>query len=103
MTRTRAGPPRWGDAAGSKGICLSASPSDTPSPQKDQAQIVARHGAAALRLVPPAPPPRPRRLEIRISAADHRTPYGHTRPIRLTHDDLDELIAVAVRMEGRRP
>jgi len=59
-------------------------------------------GAPHLRLVPAAPPPRPRRLDVRISVADHRTPYGRTRPFRLTHDDLDELIAVAMRME-RRP
>ena len=55
-----------------------------------------------LRLVPPAPrsPPR-RRIEVRITAADHRTPYCRSRPFRLTHDALDELIAIATRMERR--
>jgi hypothetical protein len=55
-----------------------------------------------LRLVPPAPLPRPRRIEIRISAADRRTPIGRTRPFRLTPDDLDELIAAATRLEWRQ-
>jgi hypothetical protein len=53
-----------------------------------------------LRLVPPEP--RPRRLEVRINAIEARYPYGRSRVFRLTHDDLDELIAVALRME-RRP
>jgi hypothetical protein len=56
-----------------------------------------------LRLVPPAPPPRPRRrIEVRIAAADWRAPYGRSRAFRLTHDDLDELIAFALRLEARR-
>jgi len=54
-----------------------------------------------LRLVPPVPAPR-RRLSVRISVLDGRAPYCRSRPFRLTHDDLDELIAVAMRMEGRR-
>jgi hypothetical protein len=60
-------------------------------------------------LFPPRPrlrlvekPPRPRPLEVRISAADGRSAFGRSRAFRLTHDDLDELIAVAMRME-RRP
>jgi hypothetical protein len=60
------------------------------------------HRRSPLRIVPPAPPPpRPRRFEIRISASDKRTPIGRTRPFRLTRDDFDELIAVAMRMERR--
>ena len=47
------------------------------------------------------PPPRPRQIDVRISAFDPRTPYGRSRAFRLTHDDLDELIAVAMRMEQR--
>ena len=54
-----------------------------------------------LRLVPPPSPPRPRRLEVRITVADGRSPYGRSRVFRLAHDDLDELIAVAMRMERR--
>ena len=54
-----------------------------------------------LRLVPPAPAPR-RCLSVRISVLDGRSAFGRSRAFRLTHDDLDELIAVALRME-RRP
>ncbi len=57
-------------------------------------------GAPHLRLVP-RPPPRPRRLEVRISVADGRAPIGRSRAFRLTHDDLDDLIAIAMRMERR--
>jgi hypothetical protein len=53
-----------------------------------------------LRLVQPSP--RPRRLEVRINATEARYPYGRTRPFRLAHDELDELIAVALRLETRR-
>jgi hypothetical protein len=41
------------------------------------------------------------RFEVRITAADVRAPYGRSRAFRLTHDDLDELIAVSMRMERR--
>jgi hypothetical protein len=54
-----------------------------------------------LRLIPPSPPPRPRRLEVRFHVFDGRAPYGRSRAFRLTHDDLDELIDVAMRMERR--
>jgi len=53
-----------------------------------------------LRLVPPAPAPR-RRLAVRISVLDGRSAFGRSRAFRLTHDDLDELIAVATRLERR--
>jgi hypothetical protein len=52
-------------------------------------------------LVPRAPQPRPRRLGVRIAAADGRSPVGRSRVFRLAHDELDELIAVAMRMERR--
>ena len=55
-----------------------------------------------LRLVPPAPPPRPRRIEVRISARDGTAPYGRSRPFRLTENDVEILIAAAMRMEARR-
>jgi hypothetical protein len=45
--------------------------------------------------------PQPRRLEVRIAAADGRSPFGRSRAFRLTQDDLDELIAVAMRIERR--
>jgi hypothetical protein len=68
------------------------------SPSQGPAQAISRD----LRLVPPAPPPRPRRLEVQISVRDGRAPIGRSRPLRLTHDDLDELIDAAIRMERRR-
>jgi hypothetical protein len=54
-----------------------------------------------LRVVPSAPAPR-RRLSVRINVLDGRAPYGRSRAFRLTPDDLDELIAVAMRMERRQ-
>jgi hypothetical protein len=53
-----------------------------------------------LHLVPPAPAPR-RRLAVRINVLDGRSAFGRSRAFHLTHDDLDELIAVAMRMERR--
>jgi hypothetical protein len=55
-----------------------------------------------LRLVPPARPPRPRRLDVRISATDGRAPYGRSRIFRLHERDIDELVDIATRMEARR-
>jgi hypothetical protein len=54
-----------------------------------------------LRLVPPPSPPRPRRLEIRISVADARGPYGRTRIFRLSEHDFEQLIVTAERFEAR--
>jgi hypothetical protein len=42
------------------------------------------------------------RFEVRIAVADGRAPYGRSRAFRLTHDELDELIAVAMRIERRQ-
>jgi hypothetical protein len=53
-----------------------------------------------LRLVPPEPHPR-RRLAVRINVLDGRLAFGRSCAFRLTHDELDELIAVAARMEQR--
>jgi hypothetical protein len=55
-----------------------------------------------LRLVPPAPPPRPRRLEVRLHVLDGRCPYGRAGPFRIVERDIDELIAFALRQEARR-
>jgi hypothetical protein len=55
-----------------------------------------------LRLVPPTSPPRPRRLEVRISVADGRAPFGRTRLFRLSDRNLQELIDTALRLEARR-
>jgi hypothetical protein len=53
-----------------------------------------------LRLVPPAPAPR-RRLAVRINVLDGRSAFGRSRAFHLSHDEHDELIAVAMRMERR--
>jgi hypothetical protein len=58
------------------------------------------HPRPHLRLVPPEPPPR-HRLAVLISVLDGRSAFGRSRVFRLTHDDLDELIAFATRMERR--
>ena len=71
-------------------------PNTTP-PQKYQGLI--RETKRLLRLVPQSPPPRPRRLDVRISVADGRSPIGRAGPFRLTRDELDELIAAAMRLE----
>lgn len=55
-----------------------------------------------LRLVRPPSPPRPRRLEVRISVADGRAPFGRTRLFRLSDRNLQELIDTALRLEARR-
>jgi hypothetical protein len=56
--------------------------------------------APRLHLVPPSQAPR-RCLTVRIDVLDGRSAFGRSRPFRLTHDDLDELIAVAMRMVRR--
>jgi hypothetical protein len=50
-----------------------------------------------LRLVPPEPAPR-HRLAVRISVLDGHSAFGRSRVFRLAHNELDELIAVAMRM-----
>jgi hypothetical protein len=55
---------------------------------------------ARLRLV--ASSPRPRRIEVRFHVIDGRAAYGRSRVFRLAESDIDELIAVVTRMEGRR-
>jgi hypothetical protein len=57
--------------------------------------------AGHLRLVPKAPPPRPRHLEVRIIAADGRKPHGRSRAFLLTLDELFELIAHIEMIEER--
>jgi hypothetical protein len=56
-------------------------------------------GAAVLRLVPRS---RPQRIDVRISAADGRAPFGRSKLFHLHERDLAELVAVAERMEARR-
>jgi hypothetical protein len=59
-------------------------------------------GASHLRLVPPPSPPRPRRLDVRIAVSAARLPILRTRIFHLAENDIDELIAVVMRMERRR-
>ena len=113
--------PRPGGGSGDHGMssfCGDDLQATTTRQSPTQAQnLVRRSGARPpLRLVlgtlptnatksgPPPQPPRPRRhlLAVRISAFAGSAPHCRSRPFRLTHDDLDELIAVAMRMEGRR-
>jgi hypothetical protein len=54
-----------------------------------------------LQLVP-APPPRPRRLDVRIVVSAPRLPIGRSRAFRLTESDIELLIAAAMRLEARR-
>jgi hypothetical protein len=61
------------------------------------------NGQRHLRLVEPPPPQARRRYEARIVVSSARIPIGRSRVFRLAHNELDELIAVAMRMEGRRP
>jgi hypothetical protein len=55
-----------------------------------------------LRLVPP-PPPQPRlRYEVRIAVSAARTPIARTRIFRLSENDIQLLIAAAMRLEACR-
>ncbi|MDQ6869837.1 MAG: hypothetical protein M3178_16320 [Pseudomonadota bacterium] len=54
-----------------------------------------------LHLVPPAPAPR-RLFAVRINVLDGRSSFGRSRAFRLAHDELDELINVALQLEARR-
>jgi hypothetical protein len=103
--------PRCGAETGlEETSCLSADyPKIAPNRPRTQAIIAAieepdRARArlkylARLRLVvPPASPPR-RRLAARISVLDGRVAFGRSRAFRLAESDIDELIAIAQRME----
>ena len=46
-------------------------------------------------------PPEPRRLAVRITAAAGRGPFGRTRPFRLDHEALVQLLEYAERLENR--
>jgi hypothetical protein len=94
MTQTRTRP---GEAGPGNAVCLGGErvPGSTTLP-KYQAPSSIR---AVLRLVPPSP--RPRRLLVWFHVLDDRAPYGRAGPFKLTHDELNELIAVTARMEGR--
>ncbi len=67
------------------------------SPNQGHAQHLK---CARLRLVQPAPPPRPRRIDIRISAFHGRSPIGRSRAFYLSDRGLDALIMHAARLEA---
>jgi hypothetical protein len=46
------------------------------------------------------PPSRPRRIDVRIAAADGRAPIGRSRIFRVTAVALDLLLQLATRLEG---
>jgi hypothetical protein len=46
--------------------------------------------------------PRPRRIDVRISAADGRSPIGRTRPLKLIEPDIERLVDFALRLEARQ-
>ena len=62
---------------------------DAPSPRHPHLRIVSRQA-----------PPR-RRLAVRINVLDGHSAFGRSRVFRLHECDLDELVAIAGRMERR--
>jgi hypothetical protein len=54
-----------------------------------------------LQLVSAPPPLRLGRHEVRIVVSAARLPIGRTRVFRLAESDIDELTAIATRMERR--
>jgi hypothetical protein len=54
-----------------------------------------------IRLVPAALAPRRRYLSVLINVLDGRSAFGRSRAFHLMPDELDELIAVAARLERR--
>jgi hypothetical protein len=103
MTRTREGPPPAGggpvEMSFPGGNDLQAN-----SPSQGRWQAKKRGDCAAhLRVIALPPPPRPRPLEVRITAADGRMPIGRTRPLRLTEPGLARLIEAAERLERVPP
>jgi hypothetical protein len=79
---------------------LSTPPQKFQAPSSDRAV----RGADApfprhLRLVAPRPQPR---YEVRIAVSAARTPVGRSRTFHLAESDIDELIAIALRLEARR-
>jgi hypothetical protein len=73
---------------------------DSAPAQKYQARILFGVRHDHLRLVPRPPPPRSRRIEVRISAMDGRSPIGRTRVLRLAERDFERLLEAAERLEA---
>jgi hypothetical protein len=102
VNQTREGPPREGSADGpDEGVCFGGEhPPDKAPAQTNQAEIIAFPHRRARRTRPRQRPPR--RIEVRLTAIAGLYPYGGvTRSFELTQADLDELIAIALRLEER--
>jgi hypothetical protein len=63
--------------------------------------MLAEHALPRHRLRLVASSPRPRRIEVRFHVIDGRAAYGQSRAFRLTHDDIEQLIGVALRLEAQ--
>jgi hypothetical protein len=100
MTPINEGRPRWGCADGPIETSFPGGNGLQNKPSQDQTQAENRR-PAHLRLVAPAPPPRPRRYLTRISVATPFMPVGRSRAFNLSADDIEALIAAAALMEGR--
>ena len=87
------GPPRRVSADGPKIVVSSAANLQANSPSQGPAQ------AQIVRLVRP---PRPRRLEVQISARLGRAPIGRTRTLQLSDHAVEQLVDFALQLEGRR-
>jgi hypothetical protein len=96
MTSEKPNPAR-GEAAGSGKVALF---SGEPLPDKAAAKT---NQAKILRLVRP---PRPRRIEVTITARAGPRPVGRSRAFHIRESDIDVLIDVLVahaeRLEGLR-
>jgi hypothetical protein len=75
------------------GVDYSKSAPKTASAQANPLRTPRLERAAILTFPRP-----PRRISVRISAADGRVPIGRTRPLRLRESDLAWLIETAERM-----
>lgn len=78
----------------------SEAPVLLPPPLQRQDKKRGAHLRVVARQAPPPPRPQPR-LAVRISVSDERAPYGRTLPLWLSEADVADLIAIAVRMQGR--
>jgi hypothetical protein len=99
MTPDKPNPARTGSG---DAVCLSSSSAadvriDRPPRPNPQAE----NRAPNLRIVPSPSPPRPRRLDVRISVADARSPIGRTGIFRLYPQDIERLIDALERLEAR--
>jgi len=108
MAPAAKGAPPWGGDGPIDAICsLSSSAADfRPNSQiqaPSQAEILPNPRVISFPALPRrrhVPPPQ--RIDVRITAVNAAgAPYGRSRTFRLTHGDIDALVAHAERMEAR--